>query len=287
MAQPTSRLAIDLSGGLIRVVKGSVGGRLLSGSGGTPAGSIVGGKVLNPAGVGSALKQLLARTEISDSKALVAASDAVATFRVLQLAPAVADQDVDATVARELLLDPERMTTRWIDVGQQADHRLIYAVAWDRTLIKSITDAIRQAGLEPLAVDLKSACQARTVAASECLIVDLTSNPVEIVLIDAYVPRVWRSFRFDIDGADDVAQVLAGPVLKVLRFYERRRDSRYPSTAPVYIAGEPALSAVGAFTLSEQLGHPVTQIPLPARVTPDIRYPTYLTCLGLLMRRSA
>ena len=48
------------------------------GSGGTPAGSLVDGKVIDVSAVGSALRQLLARTEIHETKALIAASDGVA-----------------------------------------------------------------------------------------------------------------------------------------------------------------------------------------------------------------
>jgi hypothetical protein len=39
--------------------------------------------------------------------------------------------------------------------------------------------------------------------------------------------------------------------------------------------------------LSQQLEHPVLPLPVPARVPQEIRFATYLTCLGLLMRRSA
>src|ERR1700682_2376598 len=96
------------------------------GSGGTPAGSLVDGKVVDASAVGSALRQLLARTEIENTQAFIAASDAVATFRVLKLPLASSDQDVDGAVARELPLDPERMATRWIDVSWTENHRLVF-----------------------------------------------------------------------------------------------------------------------------------------------------------------
>ena len=79
-----TRLAIDLTGGLIRVVDGALGGPMRCGSGGTPAGSLVDGKVVDVVGVGSALRQLLARTDIENTQALIAASDSVASFRVLK-----------------------------------------------------------------------------------------------------------------------------------------------------------------------------------------------------------
>src|ERR1700704_4418676 len=166
----TTRLAIDLTGGLIRVVDGALGGPMRCGSGGTPAGSFVDGKVLDVSAVGSALRQLLARTEIHETKALIAASDAVATFRVFKVPPAATDSEVDAHVARELPFDPERMSTRWIDVSAARDYRVVYAVAWDRSLIKGIPDAARHAALDPIAVDLKSACVARAVTEPACVV---------------------------------------------------------------------------------------------------------------------
>jgi hypothetical protein len=263
-----------------------LGGKMRCGSGGTPAGSLVDGKVIDVAAVGSALRQLLARTEIDDTHALIAASNAVATFRVLKLPPAATDQDVDAAVARELTLDPERISTRWVDVSSGQDQRTVYAVSWDRALIKNIADAARFAGLDPLAVDLKSACVARVVAAPACVLLEIASSPAEIVLIDGHVPQVWHSFQLNGGAAaDDIGSFLAAPLRTVLRFYERRRDTEFDPAAPILIAGEQVLSSRAIAALNQQLEHPVVPLPIPARVPPDLRYTTYLTCLGLLMRR--
>ena len=51
MPAPDTRLAVDLSGGLIKVVAGALGGPMRCGSGGTPNGSLVSGKVMDVDGV--------------------------------------------------------------------------------------------------------------------------------------------------------------------------------------------------------------------------------------------
>src|SRR5437660_6224386 len=257
------------------------------GSGGTPAGSLVDGKVVDVNSVGAALRQLLARTEISESRALIAASDAVATFRVLKLPPAMTDSDVDAVVARELALDPARMSTRWVDLGGNSEQRLVYAVAWDRSQIKNIADAARAAGLEPHAVELKSACMARAVPEAACVVVDMVSSPAEIVLVDENVPQAWHSFQVDGPAGDDTGPALVAPLQTVLRFYKRRRDTQFESTAPIFIAAEQPLPPRTAGALSKKLEHPVVALPVPARVPKEVRHATYLTCIGLIMRRSA
>jgi hypothetical protein len=264
-----------------------MGGPMRCGSGGTPAGSLVDGKIVDVGGVGSALRQLLARTEIDNTQALIAASDSLATFRVLKLPVSASDQEVDASVAHELHLDPQRMATQWIDVGSGEGSRVVYAVTWDRSMVKNLIDAAKHAGLDPVAVDLKSACVARAVSNAACVVVDVDSSPAEIILIDGHVPQVWHSFKVDVGAGEDFGPALTGPLRTVLRFYKRRRDTEFEPKAPILIAGEQVLSLRATRSLQKELEHPVETLPLPARVPEEVRYANYLTCLGLLMRRSA
>jgi len=281
-----SRLAVDLSGGLIRVLDGALGGPLRCGSGGTPPGALVEGKVLDVAGVGSALRQLLARTEVQENRALVAVSDSLASFRVLTLPPTATDAAIDSAVAKEFLLDPEKMAIRWVDLHLTPQSRTVYAAAWDRSLVKRITESVKLAGVEPVVVDLKSACVARAVAEPSCIVVDLSAEPAEIFLIDKHVPQVWHSVQLNVPPGEDVGPALVGPLGTVLRFYKRRRDTDFASNAPILVSAERELPARAMTYLSQNLGHPVEPLPMPARVPPDVRHSTYLTCLGLIMRRS-
>ena len=286
MPASSTRLAVDLSGPLIRVVIGALGGPMRCGSGGTPAGSLVDGRVIDHHAVGGALRQLLARTEIQDNRALVTVGDSLATFRVLSLPRSATEQNVSAAVARELPLNPERMSIRWVDAPTDEDERRIYAVGWDRAQIKNVTDAVRLAGLDPVTVDLKSACIARTVPQSACVVVDLASEPSEIMLIDRSLPQVWHSYRLTHRPGEDVGPALVGPLKSILGFYKRRRDTAFDLAAPILINTEQSLSSASAAGLAGAVGHPVSQLPLPTRVPSEVRYATFLACIGLLMRRS-
>jgi hypothetical protein len=282
-----TRVAIDLSGPLIRVVEGALGGPMRCGSGGTPAGAHVRGRVVDVEAVGSALNQLLARTEILGSRALVSVNDALATFRVLTLPRDSTDQTVAAAVSREMPQDSDRMSIRWVDVPTDEDERRIYAVASDRALVRSVTEAVRVAGLDPAVIDLKSACVARTAPQSVCVIVDLTGDPAEIILIDRNVPQVWHPVHLNLRPGEDVAPALVAPLRSVVRFYKRRRDTSFDSDVPILICSEQPLPAAAAASLADSIGHPVDHLPTPPRVPADIRYATYLTCIGLMMRRKA
>ena len=263
-----------------------MGGPVRSGSAGAPPGAVVGGRVLDPAATGLVLKQLLARSEISETRAVFAASDAVATFRVLKFAPTATDHEIDSAVSRELPLDPSRMATRWIDLQRGAGVREVYAASWDRAQVKNVTEAARLAGLEATVVELKSTCIARAVSETACVVLDMSSDPMEAILIDGSVPQVWHSFRADASLGDDLVPALAAPLRTVLKFYKRRRDTDFGSQCPVLISGEQMLPTHVVAKLAELVGHPVQALPVPARVPPEIRHTTYLTCIGLLMRRT-
>lgn len=256
------------------------------GSVATPPGAVVDGRVQDPGAVGVALKQLLARSEIEETSAFVAVSDAVAAFRVLRFALAATNTEIDSAVARELSLDPSRMSNRWVEVRRSLEMREVYATAWDRALVKKAAEAVRLGGLNPVVVEVKSACVARVVAEPSCVVLDTSSDPMEIFLIANGVPQVWHSFNADASLGDDLAPVLAAPLLLVLRFYKRRRDSEFGPASPIFIAGQQTLPKQVVARLSETIEHPVLELPIPVRTPPDLRYTTYLTCLGLIMRRT-
>lgn len=263
-----------------------MGGPILCGSAAVPDGSLVAGKVLDPASVGQVLRQLIARTEVKETHALVAMNDSAATFRVLYLPSAATDKEVGAAVARELPLDPERLTTRWTDIGAGGDRRIVYAVAWDRSHLNAVVETVRHAALEPSVVELKSASIARAVAAQSCIVVDLSATPFELVLVDRHLPQVWHAVDVKGPVAEDVTAALAGPLRSVIRFEKRRRDSTFGANSPVLLCGEQVIAPQQLASLGDQIGLPVQPLPPPPRIPAEVRYATYLTCIGLIMRRN-
>src|SRR4029077_1133540 len=157
------RLAVDLSGGTLRVLEGTPGGPMRCGESAAPAGALEGGRVLDAPALGQALRQLLARSDITTTRALIAASDVIASFRLLNFPKGTSDADIDAAVKVQLNLGSDRMAARHIEVAGNRDDRTIFAAVWDRQQVQTIASAVRSAGLEPAAVDLKSLCVARAI----------------------------------------------------------------------------------------------------------------------------
>ena len=254
------------------------------GSGAVGEAAIRAGRIQDPAAVGGALRQLLARTEITQTRAFVAASDTLATFRVLRCPAGSTDNEIAALVSAEVQLDPERIATRWNVVGHIGNQPLIYAVAWDRAVIRGIVDAAKAAGVEAAVIDLRSACLARVAVEPSCVIVDLSSTPFDMVLVDGYIPQVWHGVERRADSTIDLAS-LDAPLRELLRYYRSRHDGAFPAVAPVLVSGEQEVQDGEMAALSHATGHPVAVLPAPARIPSHVRHSSYLACIGLMMRR--
>lgn len=255
------------------------------GEGAAPPGSMENGRILDSAALGVALRHLLARTEINTTRALIVASDALASFRVLTFPKASTDAEIDSAVRSELNLGSERMSFRHLEVLAGRDERTVFAAVWDRGQVQAITHAAKQAGLEPAVIDLKSLCVARALPEVSCIFLDMSVDPCEAVLIDERIPRVWHTFRLESGG--DLAFGLSAALKPMLNFHRRLGAAQFGPESPILVRSDQALPSLLASRLQQLTGHPVNPLPQPSRVDPGVRFGPFLTCLGVLMRRTA
>ena len=239
--------------------------------------------MLDAPALGQALRQLLARSDITTTRALIAASDVIASFRLLNFPKGTSDSDIDAAVKLELNIGSDRMAARHIEVAGNREDRTIFAAVWDRQQVQAIASAVRNAGLEPAAVDLKSLCVARAIPVGSCILLDMTADPCEAVLIEDRVPRTAHSFRLESGG--DLALALANGLKPALAFQRRSGARGFGSDSPILVRSDQVLPSLLTGRLEQLTGHPVDPLPRPPRIDPDVRFVPYLTCIGLVMRR--
>jgi hypothetical protein len=281
-----ARLAIDLSGPMIRVLAGSLGDpNMRCAEAPAPPGSMAGGAVEDSGALASVLRQLVARVEIKEKSAMVVASDALASFRVLSFARDTSEPTIDAHVRSQLPLEGGRMGMQRHEVTNTGGDRTIYAVAYDRAKVQMLAATLRLAGLEPTAVELKSLCVARVAPASACVVIDL-GDPAEIFIIDRSLPRLWHTFRADPKAPEELTASVTRAVRAALGYYRRQPEGAgFSMSAPILISTDNGFPSRIAAGLESALGHPVAPVPAPPRVPPEIRYGSFIACLGLIMRR--
>lgn len=281
----TTHLAIDLSGTSIRVLVGNLGDRMRCAAAPAPPGSMIGGSVVDGSALAPVLKQLVARAEVKETRAMVAASDSLASFRVLSFARDATDSKIDSFVRAELPTDGARMAFQRHELTHNGGERTVYAVAYDRPKVQALAAMVRLAGLEPTVVELKSLCVARVAPLPTCVVLDMTADPAEVFLIEGSLPRLWHSFRADLETGAGSDEIVAG-LRTVLNFYKRQPAGKdFGPNVPIFVSADQPLSSHGAAAVESLLGHPVLALPAPPRVAAEIRHGTFLACLGLIMRR--
>ena len=247
-----------------------------------PPGSIVGGRVIDQAAVAQTLRTLIARTEITTPRALVAVSDAIASFRLLTFPDAANRSAIDRALGEQFDLGSDRMARRHVTVRRRGGEQMVFAVTWERAQVEAAAGAARMAGLEPAVVDLKSLCVARPLVVDACLFVDLSTDPCEVLVIDERLPRIWHTFKLE-PGADPAPGIARG--LRSALELQRRLGAG--ADAPIVVRADQELPSSFSDRLESLTGHPVEGLSQPLRSDPDVRYGPYLTCLGLIMRRKA
>jgi hypothetical protein len=248
-------------------------------------GSLEGGRVLDPAAVGQALRQLIARSEITTTRALIAASDAIASFRVMTFPKTASESEIHTAVTALVSLASDRMSVRHLEVLTGREERTVFATIWDRSQVQAIESAAKVAGLEPAVVDLKSLCIARAVTEDSCVVLDMSVAPCEAILIDNRIPRAWHTFKVESGG--DLALSVTNGLKPLLEFQRRIAGTGFGPDSPILIRTDQALPSLLTGRLEQLTSRQVLALPQPPRVDPDIRFGPYLTCLGLVMRRSA
>jgi hypothetical protein len=268
---------------MLRVLEGMPGGPMRCGESAVPEGALDGGRVVEPAALAQAIRQLLARSEITTTRALIAASDVIASCRVLRFPKGTSDAEIETEVKTQLNMSSDRMAMRHIEVPGPQEDRTIFATVWDRSQVLAIATAARQAGLEPAVVDLKSLCVARAIPVASCILLDMSADPCEAILIDDRLPRSAHSFRLESGG--DLALALANGLRPAVTFHRRSGASGFGPDSPILVRSDQVLPSLLTDRLGQLTGHPVEALARPLRVDSDVRFVPYLTCIGLVMRR--
>ncbi len=245
--------------------------------------ALASGRVVDPGMLGHALESLLSANGITCPRAMFAASDVIATFRVLTFPAGTLDAEIDAAVRAELPLGDARLGLRHVEISNAGEGRTVYAIVWDRSQVEAISTAAKEAGLKAVVVDLKSLCMARAVPMRSYIICDLTAEPCEAVLVDDRIPRVRHTFT--LDATADIAAALAGELKPVLSFYRGAGNTRFSSEAPILVRADQPQPREVTRRLQQATGHPVDVVPRLQRIDPQIDHSSYLTCIGLGMRR--
>jgi len=247
--------------------------------------------ILDEDGVASTIKEILEAQKVTARRVDVAVSGLLCLTRAItlpQLPKAMLDEAVVREARKTMPLAMENLYgVNWQIIPNARNQTYVFMVAVRRKTIDALIRTLNKAGLKIRFLDLKPLALSRVVTEKTAIILDVQPNEFDIVVMVGGVPQPIRTFPFppDIKSVQDKLKLLVEQTESTLKFYNSHNaESALPSSTTVFVSGEllsePQLQQV----LSEQLGHPVKELPSPLKYPDNFNLGQFMANIGLALK---
>lgn len=186
-----------------------------------PAGVMHNGQVAQPTPFGQVVAKLIEQVDGPRRKAIVSLSGQQSIVRILSL-PAVPSHLLDEAVRREarreLPLPPEELYLSWRAIDNHNTTRIrVFTLGVPRQAVDNCVVGLHNAGVRPVAMDLKPLALVRAVNLPDVLIADVEVESGCVVLVRDFVPHIVRSIALPGEGTRSLAERANHQVAEIQR----------------------------------------------------------------------
>ena len=204
-----------------------------------PGQVVANGQIARPGEFGAVVRALVDKLE-GPRKAVVSLSARGALVRVMDMPSVPSDMMEEAVrreARRELPLPLEELYLSWQGIGEQSSGRTrVCLIGTPRQAVDNCVAGLREAGIRPVAIDLKPLALLRAVNRPDVLLANLEEQAGGVVLARHFVPYVVRSTTFpgQAPGSPtDRADGLIVEIRRTLDFYRSTLAEQHPDWTPV------------------------------------------------------
>lgn len=253
-----------------------------------PAGVVAGGVVTAPDTASAALKGLLGSLKISRVRPIVSVSGVRSFYRYLtvpKMERALLDRAVLHDLEDSIHVPQDQLYITWVRVRGSGGEDNVFVVASPRSVIDSIVQTIRMAGLKMPVLDCKPLALARLASVQDAVMVDVEPDVMHLVVIKRGCPKVIRTVPFTNCDAAELSGQLREEVDATLRLYESMYSEDPVTTGMlVYLSGSNIRLIESLQVLSDGLQHPVELLPLALKHPAGMPWPDMAVNAGLALR---
>lgn len=271
-------VTLDIDGTAIRLleIKGRRVERWASAS--LEPGLVQDGTVVDPATLGARVKQLMRSSGIRGNKVVASLSGLHSLSRVLNIININPLGDLSPTfvaeeVRRMTPVSEDEFYLSWETIAASEEEQQALVVSALRGMVESGMQALRSAGVKPLALEPKAMALARTVNRTQALILNIEPFSTDIVIVSAGVPQIMHTISQQQDGLpdEDRAERIAQALEQAVNFYGSRYY-RWPldSTIPLFLTGRMAEEPALVEAIQARVEYPIEALAAP------LEYPSYL-----------
>jgi len=248
-------------------------------------GLVVEGVVTDSAVIGQRIKELMEAYEITERKVVVAISgmhSVYRTFNLPKLPRGMMDEAVRREIDRVLPVPQSEFYISWQAIPVTETETMICIVGLPRTTVDSISETLREAGLESRIMDVSPLALARVVNESSAIIINAQAYGFDIVVMLDGIPRLLRSIDAGTrkESIPDIAAMIREEFDRTVSFFDSSSEG-YPKIGnlPVYIAGEASQAVAGL------LNQPITPLPEWFYLPEGFAINDYAVNIGLALKQ--
>jgi len=245
------------------------------------------GIIANPSVVGMRIAELMAAHGIAENKVVVGISGIHAIYRVAnvpKLPKNLLDEAARREAERAMPVPLDELYTSWQTISISDIETAICLVGIPRATIDAMLETLRQAGLQPEAMDIRPLALARVVDERDAIIINIQQIGFDIVVMIDGIPGLLHSLPFPADSVspDEKIADVKEELERTVAFYNSSHAERHVTAGvAAFVSGE--LGETLAQTLAEYRVKPLPQL---LSNTDSLITSEYASNIGLALRQA-
>ncbi len=244
------------------------------------------GVIIDPSTVGRRISELMAANSIAEKKVVVSISGIHSIYRTVpipKLPKNLLDEAAKREMERVMPVSLNELYTSWQSVSMSNMESIICLIGLPRNTVDAMLEALRQAGLQPEAMEIRPLALARVADERDAIIINAELQSFDIVVMIDGIPELLRSLPFTADATspDEKVAEVKEELDRTIAFYNSsHKGAEITTNAAAFVSGQ----------LGEMLGHTLEHRvkPLPQLLSyaDGLNTGEYAANIGLALRQA-
>lgn len=236
------------------------------------------GQILAPDKVGKLISTIIKELKGSRRNVITSVTGQRSVHRIMRI-PDIQDKLLDETIRRkskqEFAIPLDETDIHWQILSKSSSGMILYVLAVPKVIIDSQVATLRAAKIKPRIMDIKPLTLQRLVNQETCVIVNLESFSLGVLVVVNQIPILVRTVPLDTGNLSEEAKLdlLSQELARTVKYYnESNKTNRLPEETAIYLTGELFDNAQVANRLddSQDLGER-----LNSRTPYNVQYPKW------------
>lgn len=202
------------------------------------------GIIHDPQAVSKTLSKLLDDTEASKRKVITSVTDQRSIHRIMTL-PDIKEDLLEETILRkakqEFPTPADETDFAWKIVHRSGNQIALYVLAIPKIVIDGQVETLQAVNIKPKVMDAKPLALMHAVNKETCIILNLESYSMAVILVVRHLPAIVRTIPLENDQLTKEAKLnlLSQELARTTKFYnESHKANPLPDETPVFPTGE-------------------------------------------------